>query len=195
MSGIMMAALASLPAKRWTLVATSTTQTATTLSFPVVANSGDLALLLWSSTVAGTAPSGWAIMATGASTQYYRICTGGESTVARPATGQGVVIILRAIGGSPSYSSGISQSPTSTSQSLTSIASPGLLVSLGNSTVAVSNFALTAPGTNILTPINLTSAPALYVAIHAVDANTALTNLRVTGSGSPRQTFAIFGIS
>lgn len=165
-------------------------QQAATLTFPSVAQAGDLALLAAASTVVGYAPPGWSAVASGSSLVYYRICTGGEASVARPSSsGGGVVALFRPVSGAIFRVSGTTQSPVVTTQ-LDGTASPGLLIAAGNS---LSSAVLEAPAGMAVLHINEWLLVAAKYTMPGEKHPKLLVNS--TPSGSSRQTFGLFGIS
>lgn len=112
------------PARTWVYIGVVKDQTAATLNFPSTAQSGDVAFIIGASNASLSTPSGWTQVA---GQYYYKVCTGGETSVASP--GQGTcswyVLLFRPIGGVATLTSSATFSGT---QSYALTDTPSLVV-------------------------------------------------------------------
>lgn len=182
--------------KEWTFVGASSLQSGYTISFPTTAQAGDLAV--WCGTVAssGTPPSGWTLIASGATLQAYKVCTGGETSATWQSVSGAVyatVLLFRPSGGGATLTGGATDSPIAP-RTLVAGSTPSLIVAIGN---RVSNLAWAPilPGTwnNV---VNWTNQPALYVSWRFLSPGESTGSMQLDSTGkTARQTFGIFGIS
>lgn len=183
--------------KRWEFVAISAVQTAAgNLSLPATVLAGDVAIVAGSDVVAGSAPSGFTIIAGGSSLAYYRICSGGETTAGRPtAAGHFYTLLYRPVGGSASFHAGATDWPAANRSMTVPSDKLCLVVGIGNIGGEVVWSAPTMPET--LVTRGAFSNPGASVAAQVSDSllplGTGSTGtMKLNASTAPRQTFGIF---
>lgn len=166
-----------------------------TANFPSAAQAGDLAVFCAAVSLSGTLPAGWTQIASASSMQAYKVCAGGETSVAYTSgsgtSSRACILLFRPVGGSTALHDGQTDSPAA-NRSMSAGAVPSLIVAIGNTT-RTATWSPTLPGSWDAVQ-NVTTGPALYVAWRLMDAGESTGTMNLGGSGT-RQTFGIWGIT
>lgn len=183
----------------WQYVGVSSEQTGATINFPSTAQAGDLAVVAGSSGSPGSTPSGWTIIASGSTFQYFKVCAGGESSVTSPeSSGHFAVVLFRPRGGTPTLSaSSMTQAfgsggiQPASDLSLTSL--PSLAVLIGSALTAT--WAASLPA-GAVTVINRGSSSAFYVAYLILDSGVSTGPIQIYSTITGfRNTFGVFHLT
>lgn len=183
-----------LHVKRWEFVGAGAVSTGASANFPSTAQAGDLAVWCGSVTSSGDPPSGWPLIAAGATLQGYKVCAGGETSASwgsRSGDTRAIILLFRPVGGSAVLHASATDSPA-TARTMAAGDSPSLIVAIGNATGA-SSWDTTLPGA-WNTVHDSTIAPAFYTAWRTMEAGESTGSMRLTTAGA-RQTFGIWGIA
>lgn len=181
--------------KRWEFVGAGAVSTGASANFPSTAQAGDLAVWCGSVTSSGAPPSGWPLIAAGATLQGYKVCAGGETSASwgsRSGTTRAIILLFRPVGGSAVLHTSATDSPA-TMRTMAAGDSPSLIVAIGNYTDSFSGWDVTLPGA-WNTVHDSTIAPAFYTAWRTMEAGESTGSMRLTTAGA-RQTFGIWGIA
>lgn len=181
--------------KRWEFVGAGAVSTGASANFPSTAQTGDLAVWCGSVTSSGAPPSGWPLIAAGATLQGYKVCAGGETSASwgsRSGTTIAIILLFRPVGGSAVLHASATDSPA-TARTMAAGDSPSLIVAIGNDVGGISNWDTTLPGA-WNTVHDLTASPAFYTAWRTMEAGESTGSMRLTTAAS-RQTFGIWGIA
>ena len=184
--------------KSWQYLGNRFGTSATTISLPVTAQAGDLALLLYVHTGGNRVlPSGWSWLYSGSTVprHCYKVCAGGETSVAMPndtSGGIGSMMMFRPSGGSAYLNSSVYVDPPA-STSVTAAPTPSLIVGTCATAVAAT-FAKTVPS-GYSTNSEYTAGPALHQGYRFAEAGSSASYLIDASAGTDRQVLACFGIS
>ena len=187
-----------LHVKRWEFVGAGAVSTGASANFPSTAQAGDLAVWCGSVTSSGAPPSGWPLIAAGATLQGYKVCAGGETSASwgsRSGTTRAIILLFRPVGGSAVLHTSATDSPA-TMRTMAAGDSPSLIVAIGNaagSIGGISSWDTTLPGAWNTVHESLNS-PAFYTTWRTMEAGESTGSMRLTTAGA-RQTFGIWGIA
>lgn len=183
------------PYKRWELVGVSAFQTGATIAFPSTAQAGDVAILSCTGT-GSTTPSGWTQINAGSANHWYRLCSGGESSVASAVTGGGgAVTLFRPKGGPASFYTSVSDFPQTNRTIALPAASACLIVGTGHNSASVSWSGDPVMPLPYTTHIQVSTNPALRVASSLPPIGTSTTGaMNINAQDSVRQQFCVFTI-
>lgn len=185
--------------KRWEFVGAGAVSTTEIADFPSTAQAGDLAVWCGSVTYSGDPPTGWPLIAAGATLQGYKVCAGGEASASWGScygTTIASILLFRPVGGSAVLHASATDSPT-TGRTMAAGGSPSLIVAIGNATgdlSVASSWDTTLPGA-WNTVHDSTIYPAFYTAWRTMGAGESTGSMQLTASTLARQTFGIWGIA
>ena len=184
--------------KRWEFVGAGAVATGASANFPSTAQAGDLAVWCGSVTSSGAPPTGWSLIAAGATLQGYKVCAGGETSASwGSSSGSTVAIILlfRPVGGSAVLHTSATDSPA-TARTMAAGDSPSLIVAIGNAAISFSggsSWDTTLPG-EWNTVHSSPESPVFYTTWRTMEAVESTGSMRLT-TADTRQTFGIWGIA
>ena len=190
--------IGGLYGKRWEFVGAGAVSTGASANFPSTAQAGDLAVWCGSVTSSGAPPTGWPLIAAGATLQGYKVCAGGETSASwgsRSGTTAAMILLFRPVGGSAVLHASATDSPA-TVRTMAAGDSPSLIVAIGNATgsiVGPPSWDTTLPGA-WNTVHDSTDSPAFHTTWRTMEAGESTGSMRLTTTGA-RQTFGIFGIT
>lgn len=187
----------------WEVVGVTSIQKGVTpLAFPTTAKAGDLAVVMGCSLYAGTTPSGWIKIHADSARDYYKICSGGETSVTSPAyplyTSQGsfVVWLLRPSHGVVVLSGSESSGAAGALGAMTPTRSNGYLFSNCISTVTGGTFTQTSYPTGSAVAADTNDPHPMLLLSTEIGKDISTGPLNLTSSKSPfRQTHALFEIA
>lgn len=105
--------------KRWLYLGASAISN-TPVAFPMTPSAGDLAVLVGAAPSGASTPAGWTPMASGVPFHFFRVCSGGESSVSLSVSGNYLLMLFRPQGGSAYWDAGV----TTTTAGLTTMTAP-----------------------------------------------------------------------
>ncbi|TXH51651.1 MAG: hypothetical protein E6Q97_17855 [Desulfurellales bacterium] len=185
--------------KEWLFVGVTGVQQDTSWTYPATPQAGDLAIVACRLPSPYTLPSGFTQLVNFEQSAFYRVCVGGETSVARPSISitQGVVALFRPVGGAVSVGDGARLITGGAVSSLAAGTGPGLLIGAatdGNGSVW--NLG-SQTETGVLGGFIANGNPAWRAFYGLYPEGSSPTNLQqVTNfSSSPTQAYRLFGIT